>query len=243
MNKLSERLKDAYMVGNKELIDELLKEAQARTGAKKTRITPIKINTVLNDEYASPVKVYNFLNQVFGEDWWEWEFPTIEKMLWVRFGVVLEDINRDKIWAIKHLCDSQRPFLDWHEFNAIALSFGSAINDFLYLKRPTPGMVINAVKSMKHIRPDEPFSVEVKAYICFLLIDDGIYVPPPSIADLIKNEYKLHISAESAQMWADTIKRFRAIIGGKNDNEEETPENIQAKRLVRAEMAAQKYGK
>jgi hypothetical protein len=158
--KLSDKISDAYMIGDKNEIDSLLKEAQERTinAQKNTRITPININNLLNDENSSAIEVYDFMNKSLGEDWWEWEFETIEKMLWVKFGVALEEVNRDKLWAIKHLCNSNRPFLDWHEFNNISLSFSGSIADFEYLKRPTPGMIINAIKAMQYIRSEELFS-------------------------------------------------------------------------------------
>lgn len=244
VKKLSERLADAYMVGNREQIDSLLKEAQEKTAQvqKNTRITPVLVNNLFNDENASAIKIYNFLNGAFGEDWWEWEFETIEKMLWTKYGVALDEINRDKLWAIKHLCNSNRPFLDWHEFNNIALSFGGAIADFEDLKKPTPGMIINAVKAMQYIRPEEEFSFEVKKYICIILSVEGIYTPPPSLTDLIKNEFTELVSKESIRNWPDVLKRMSSIINESNLELNENAVDIQAKRLINAEEAAITYG-
>lgn len=244
MKKLSERISDAYMSGNQEAIEAILQEANEKTAQvqKNTRITPAKVNSVLNDENSSAYSVYEFLNASLGEDWWEWEFETIERMLWIKYGVALEDINRDKIWAIKHLCNSNRPFLDWHEFNNTALSFGGVIADFEFLKRPTPGMVINTVETMKKIRPEEPFSFEVKKYICLLLKEEGIYIPPPSIIDDIKEEFTETVTNDMIKQWPSILKRMSKLINDDSDIQE-TVVDIQAKRLIKAESAAQAYGK
>lgn len=241
--KLSDRLINAYMIGSPVEISSLLIEADERTklAQKNTRITPVKVNTLLNDENASTIKTYDFLNKIFGENWWEWEFETIEKLLWINYGTVLDDRIRDKIWAIKHLCFSNRPFMDWNEFNNIALSFGGVITDFEDLKKPTPGMIINCIKAMQHIRPEEVFSFEVKKYICIILFSEGIYTPPPSIANLIKDEFTEVVSEDSVKNWSSIIRRMSEIIENKDDINETTTD-IQAKRLINAEEAAVAYG-
>jgi hypothetical protein len=243
MKKLSERLSDAYMVNDRAEIDKLIEETQEKTAKvqKNTRITPVLVNGIMNDENSSAVRIYDFLNGSFGDSWWEWEFETIEKLLWGRYGVALEEINRDKLWAIKHLCNSQRPFLDWSEFNQTALSFGGVMANFEDLKRPTPGMLINAVKSMQYIRPEEKFSFEVKKYICILLKAEGIYTPPPSIIDIIKEEFMEEVSKPSINNWPPVLKRMASYIENK-DEIGETAVDIQAKRLIKAENAAIAYG-
>jgi hypothetical protein len=245
MKKLSERLQDAYMVGNKDLIESLKKEAQdkAEQLQKKPTVTPLAINTVLNDDGSSAIKVYEFLDTAFGEDWWELEFETIERLLWVKYGTALDDINRDKIWSVKYLCNSQRPFLDWFLFNQVAVALAGAIADFEVLRTPTPGMLINAVDIMKQIRPEEPFSREVKKYISIILIQEGIYVPPPSLLELIGEEFEVLISNPNKEEWQAVYNKYKEMIESKKYDVQETALDIQARRLLVAEEAANTYAK
>ena len=243
--KLSERLQDAYMTGNRDLIESLKKEAQdkAESLQKKPTVNPITVNTVLNDDGSSAIKVYEFLESAFGEDWWELEFETIERLLWIKYGTALDDINRDKIWAVKYLCNSQRPFLDWFMFNQVAVAFAGAIADFEVLRTPTPGMIINAIAVMKYIRPEEPFSREIKKYISILLIQEGIYIPPPSLLELIGEEFEVLVKSSNKEEWQAVYNKYKEIIESKKYNLEEIPLDIQAKRLLVAEEAANTYAK
>jgi len=247
MVKLSEKLLDAYMIGDNDEVDRIkglmhTKQAQL-TPQKKTNT--IKINSILNDEKASASKIYDFLNNVLGEDWWEWEIETIEQALWVKYGVALEGINKDKILAIRHVCRSDNAFADWYEFNQVALSFGSSMADFLYLKSPSPGMVINCVKTLNHIRPDRNsfFSNDVIKYICILLLNNGIYTPPPSLSLIIKDQMDKMISTSTKDKWADILKKYKKIISNQNIKiDKNNMIDIQAKRLVNAEAASLIFG-
>lgn len=234
---------NAYMAGTEDDIAqvkaEIAAEQQSRMTPKKENV--IKINTVLNDEHSSAIRCYNFLNQVFGEDWHTWEIETIEKSLWIHYGVALEDTNRDKLLAIRHLCNSDGAFWDWFEFNQLCLSFSGAIADFECLRAPSPGMVINTVKAMNYIRPDRNsfFGDEVLKYICVLLNNEGLYISPPSILFIINDEMKKLVSQEMQSKWIDILKRYNSLLSGETAEESEI--DIQARRLVVAEAAALTY--
>jgi len=243
--KLSEQLQDAYMVGDQEKIAELKVKIQEYTESIQKvaeRHTPAIINTILNDDNASAIKIYDFLNDKFGDDWYDLEFETIDRLLWVDYGTVLDDINRDKIWAIKYLCESHRPFLDWWLFNQIAVAMSGFISDFEFIRSPTPGMIVNAVNVMSYIRPDEKFSREVKKYISILLIADGIYAPPPNLIGIIKDEFEVMVSPDIKNKWPDIMRKYKEILVNKDYQDKEQIEDIQAKRIFKAEEAAIEYG-
>jgi hypothetical protein len=242
--KLSERLRDAYMIGDKELIDSVLNEVKEKreTLQKKTNVTPITINTVLNNN-GSAIKVYEFLNEIFGEDWWELEFETIERILWIRYGTALDDNMRDKIWGIKHLCFSNRAFLDFFEFNQLCLSLSGVIASFEVLIAPTVGMIINTVNAMKIIRPEEVFSREVKKYISIILINNGIYVPPISLKEIIEDEFEVLLNTFNKEDWTNIYNKYKEILESKKFELGEDMIDIQTRRLLNAEMAALEYSK
>ncbi len=245
-SKLAQQLMDAYMIGDQEQVNLIKGEIDKRYNESlpKRKENVIKFNTVLNNDNSSASSIYDFLNKAFGPNWWEWEFETIEKMLWLKYGVALEDINRDKVWAIRHVCRSDNAFADWFEFNQAALSFSGCIADFDYLRSPSPGMVISAVKTLMHIRPDRraSFSNDVLKYICVLLKNEGVYIPPPSLAMLIGAEMRKMVSKNMSSEWMNILKRYQKIVNGKAKNIEENVVDIQAKRLVKAEAAALEYG-
>jgi len=244
MEKLSSQLHDAIIFGNKERADEIRNEIALRSNiVKKAQNNTILINTILNDEKTSAINVYNFLNKVFGESWWEWEFETIERLLWIKYNAALESINRDKIFAIRHVCRSDGAFTDWFEFNQVALSFSGCIADFEYLRNPSPGMVINAVKTLNHIRPDRngSFGNDVLKYICICLINDGVYSPPPSLVFLIKDIMKGMVAQSTSSNWLSIMKRYNKFKNNMYSSVDENLIDIQAKRLLKAEKAASAY--
>lgn len=244
-SELSTKLMNAYMAGTDEDVSAVKAEIAAY---QKSRLTPkkqnvVRLNTVLNDETASAIQVYDFLNQALGNEWWEWEAETIERILFIKYGVVLEDVNRDKVMAIRHLCRSDRAFHDWFEFNQLALSFAGAIADFEMLRSPSPGMVVNAVKAMNYIRPDREsfFGDDVLKYMSIILINEGLYIPPPSILPLVKKRMSELVSDDTRSQWIPILKRFNEIVSNKDTTIKEDMVDIQAKRLVNAEAAALTY--
>lgn len=242
---IAQKLMDAHMVGDQQAIQAI--QAQVAKMVEDAAPKPsgddaFKIRTIFSDDSASAIKMYDFMNERFGADWYDWELETIERMLFIEYGVSLEDINRDKLFAIRHVCRSDGCFSDWFEFNQVALSFAGCIADFECLRAPSPGMLINAVKTVKHIRPDRngEFGIDVEKYLCVAFINDGIYCPPPSLFDWLKDRFKAMVHVPTSNMWQDILKRSREIIQGSRDIEE-NPVDIQAARIVRTELAALSY--
>lgn len=233
-------------MGDQEQIKKIKSEIDfnfEQSKPKKTTRT-IQINTVLNNDESSASSVYDFLNKAFGPDWWEWEFETLERMLWLKYSVALEDINRDKVWAVRHVCRSDGAFSDWFEFNQAALSFSGCIADFDHFRSPSPGMAISTVKTLNHIRPDRKsfFSNDVLQYICIILKNDGVYTPPLSIINLIQTKMEKMTSPQLKDKWISIFRRYRQITDNNAKNIEENVVDVQAKRLIKAEASALEYG-
>lgn len=241
MEKLSQQLYEAYLFNKPNEVERIKNEIEQTKIARNEPVTPTKINTLLNDEKSSVIKIYDFLNRAFGQDWWEYEIETIERLLWIKYGTALEDINRDKILAIRHVCRSDGAFSDWYEFNQIALSFSGSIADFEYLRSPSPGMIINAVKALNYIRPDREsfFSNDVIKYICIILINEGIYTPPPSLIKIIKDKMKEMVS--NSENWIEIYRRYNKFNNGKYQSVTESFVDIQTKRILKTEKAALVY--
>ena len=252
-SKYSEELMDAYILGDMERVEELKAkiDAEAKVKAEESKSSKakrldnyyIKVNNLLNKDDSSARKIYDFLNKQYGEDWWEDEIETIERLIWMDFGIVLSPTNLDKVLALRHLCHSDAAFFDWYEFNQLALAFGGVGADFTYLRKPSPGMLVNAVQTINYVRPDEKdeFNDEVKNYISISLINDGIYTPPPSIAPLIAKNMNKLVKDWTAGKWGDVGEEMKHL--DKRGGIKETATNIQARRLLRTELAAERYFK
>jgi len=246
MQKLSTALYDAEISGNTEEADKLRSEINDRFHAStpKAKEAVVDFNTILNNDKASVKRIYDFMNKGFGNDWWEWETETIDHVLWIHYAVALEGVNREKLFAIRHLCNNDRPFSDWYEYNQCALAFAGAMADFECLKKPSPGMVINAIHMMNYIRPDREskFGGDVIRYICICLVDDALYISPPSIAPLIQERMIQVVFPEMQSLWPKIIEKYNKLITSQKMEYGETTIDIQAKRLFLAEASAVTYG-
>jgi len=243
LKKLAIQLQDARMVGDADRIATLQHQVDCivKLAQRDNKIDTVTVNNLLNDDDASASLVYNFLTNNVDPDWWEWEIETLDRILFMKYGIALEDINRDKILAIRHLCNNDAAFTDWYEFNQLALAFAGVMADFEYLKLPTPGMIVNCVRILKHIRPDGEYNDDVRKYISIIFIENGIYIPGPSIVEIVKDVFPTLVSESTTSRWSAILKRYQEFVHGATDFQE-TVEDVQAKRLLVAEGAGVNYG-
>lgn len=243
--KLSSALYDAQISGDEDAADKIRAEISNmhKPVPVRQKAHVISFNIVLNDDRSSAIVIYDFLNKAFGPDWWEWETETLEHMLWLKYSTALEKATRDKVFAIRHLCRSDRAFFDWYEFNQLCLSFSGAMADFEFLKQPSPGMIVAGVKTMLHIRPDREalFNKEVRKYICVILKDNGIYAPPPSLKELISEKFKEMLSSEAVALWPAIYDKYAKIVKKEDQEITESPADIQARRIFAAEASGLSY--
>lgn len=235
--ELHKQYYNAIITGDKEAAERIKGELEKISSPK--RISPIIVNNVLGDDNTPAITVYNFLNDKFKDEWWDWEIETIEKILWTEYGLVMTDRMAEKIQSIKFIINNQRAFLDWWYFNQTANSMCGSPADFTSIVSPSPGMAIAAMRVMKAIRPDEEFSRDVKKYVSLILIENGIYTPPPSVP-YIKEEMEDLVS--NKEMWPSVLSALTKIIDKEDLGEEDDSISIQARRLLVAEKAADKFG-
>lgn len=206
-------------------------------------VNTVSSPVIFSDQTTPALSIYNFLVKNMGEDWWENEFKTIEQYLKNSFGIELTGPNREKVHALQRLCKSNLSFIDWYEFNILAISLNGGMVDFDSLTQPTPGMVINTVKIMNKIRPNEKFGEETKKYITLVLIDNGIYTPPPSLVDLVAEYMAIMVTDEVRRDWTNSVKDSFKIMQDplKNTPKEDSSRSIQANRVAKSELAASVY--
>lgn len=254
--KKSEQYRLAILNGNKaeasrlekEIYDEIQgryrnqpRQTQSMSSQSQQQQRPVSSVSPLGNDNIPCLRVYEYLNFRYGDQWWNWEIETLERRIFEDSGQVLSESNVDKIQALKTLCNNQMPFQDWFYFNQVAVAFAGAVADFQSMKYPSPGMVIAAIKIMKRVRPDEVFSDEVKKYCAIALQGEGIYVPPPTVFDILKESFD--VSEQLKSKWPQILGRVGEMIETSDyENESDDAIDIQARRLINAENAADKYG-
>jgi len=224
----AERIKDE-IEANQQKINE------AYSSRNRGDIALIQSHIINNPGTPTP-QVYDYLEKEVNDDWWEWELDTIFKIVEDKIKTKLHPVMRDKISALRHLCNRAESFDDWYMFNQLALSFSGS--DFENVKFASPGAVINAVKVMNYVRPemDADFGDEVIKFIIVVLKNDGIYTPPPSVMHYIGREMAHMVDKDTVRLWVDAHKKL-----SEGNFEDDSPESIQAMRMYRAEKASDRY--
>ena len=240
--KLSYELYDAILSGDKDRVRSIKAEIEASIPKSRPKGWHIEEKSDLADIDTSVIYIDKILKRELGEDWCENELETIWKLLFTDSGIVLDDQVRDKISAIKAVRNSVAPFEQWYSFNQVCTAFGGQGADFLVMTMPTPGQVLYTMAAMQAIGGRE-FSEEVLKYVCCKLVSEGIYVPPPTISDLIKIPMKWYTEKETQQVWSDVYSRYNQWIGADLDSiiPKDDIVDIQAYRLVLTERAAKAY--
>jgi hypothetical protein len=71
------------------------------------------------------------------------------------------------------------PWKEYHVFEKTVLALNFIIPDFDNLEGVEAGQMWNAVKIMKHVRPNNNFSWEVLKYVQYMSNEEGVFVYPP----------------------------------------------------------------
>lgn len=237
---LSQQLHTAKVAGFQDVVDSLEGRIDAIKQVELNKLpkpSPVAANAILNDEEASPIDVFEFLNQSLGKEWPEWEMETIEHMLFTDYAFALEDTNRDKLYALKVLATCDEPFEEWYVFNQCATSITGHGADFYVFKKTSPAMCLVALTTMKHIHPDKEVNLEVGRFICLVFNDSGIYTPPPSHFDTLKDDMERLVSEDVRKIWQEAILLYSSYLKEEIKEFPETAAGIQALRLMNAESA------
>jgi hypothetical protein len=244
---MSERIQDQYLdaivSGNLERASELREQIDTAMEARQKPKENIEsdYSVPLIDQDIKPIEIDKYLTTKFGDEWWDLDMGVIEQKLWQEHAVTMTPQVKEKVWAVKVLCNNQTPFLDWHHFTQIALAMSGVMADFDMLQKPSPGMIIGAIKSMQAIRPQESFSDEVKTYASLLFIDAGIVTPPPSVSGILSNAFEKNVSADTRHEWLRIYTTMGHMMDRKDYSATDDLDNIQARRIILAEMAGDVY--
>ena len=242
-SKLTDQYLDAVVSGDLERAQQLKEQLDAEHALKQKApgVAEADISVPLLDQEIKPVDINKYLNKKFGDEWWNLDMGVIEQKLWQDHAVVMSPQVKDKVWAVKVLCNNNTPFKDWNHFNHIIMGLSGAMADFDMLQLPSAGMMIGGIKSMLVLRPEEKFDDEIKKYAALVIINSGIVVPPPSVSELLKDAFREMISDESLELWPEVYRITSEMVGTKNYKATDKVENIQARRIILAEMAADIY--
>lgn len=241
LKEKSERYRRAILSGNRPEAARLDSEINAEIRSRYTK--PARsdryVSTILSNDDTPALQLYDFLEQRY-PDWWQWDIETVEDVVVRDYARPFDDVVADKIQALKLLCNNQRVFSDWFLFNQFAVAVSGYIADFVDMKYPSPGMVVAAMQIMRKIRPEEEFGRDVKKMAAIVLKQDGIYTPPPTIFDIVKDE--MEVSDEMKALWPRVVSKVLEMVKTRNyGDDSDDVVDIQARRLVNLEKAAATY--
>ncbi len=237
--KDNEKLLLAVLSGDNLAADGIRDEINSRNSTDRKRSVTISLKPFAGD-YTPVLDVFRAMVKYLGEDWFNWEFETIWRMLKINNIEEPRENIRDCIMALKIFMTTTSVENNWDHFNNAALAFSGSIADFEAIRSPSAGSMISAVKTMQYLKPDMELSEEVKKIICIQLRQDGIILPPPSIIHYINDEMIDELSIKIRKIWPDVYREYNDILEGK-DVEPEADYHIQAMRIYKAEMAAKYF--
>lgn len=137
---------------------------------------------LFSDKLSHPLQVFDVLNMRYRSDWVDWEPETLWWTLRRDFGPV-GDLTRNKIGALRVAATTDAPWLDWDVFENAGLAWNGTVPTVGAFQPMTPAQTAFTVQILREIRDDEPFDMEVKAYIAAILDEYGFVYAPEEYFD------------------------------------------------------------
>lgn len=153
---------------------------------------------------SEPVKMFGYMNEHFGQAWWEWEPETLRARLGARMRLTDEVMNL--VQALQLVAGTDAPFEHWHVFEKVGHAFAGGIVDFQVMQPLEPDEVAFAYRVLSKLRPHAQFDEEVAIYMAVCCHHAGmVYLPPdlfPPAADLalrkMTHEKNLEVATEAS---------------------------------------------
>ncbi len=124
-------------------------------------------------------------NDLLTEDFLTYEVETVVDSLQAMLGVIIPEVNVDKIQAIQTIYTSNLFYMQIPAFVAVVDALSGDGVDFDYADMPHVEDVAWAVVEVLMNVPDEDFenlfAPDVAEFIKILLAEEGFHTPPPSL--------------------------------------------------------------
>jgi hypothetical protein len=159
-----------------------------------------------------PLDIYNRLNELYGEQWHDWEPETILRTLDIDTGIELGGEGMDLIGALQLAVNTNQAHQEWHVFEKVGHAFNMGIVDFAMVQPLRPDEASLTIKVLNKLRKDESFNREVVIYVAacgkhsgMVCVPEGLFPMHSSITvqqalDEMGND--LGLAASVGQKWS-----------------------------------------
>ncbi|NIP67379.1 hypothetical protein GWN63_04850 [Candidatus Bathyarchaeota archaeon] len=136
---------------------------------------------LLEEEDANPIKIMLVLDQVWEEDWRQWEPETITQTL-EQDGVDVARVNLDKIMALKVLMNTTEFWESPRTFEKVCLAFAGRMVDWGHIQEPRVHDIAACVALVERYIAEHEFSDDVATYVAGCAVRDGYVLLPPVLS-------------------------------------------------------------
>ena len=133
-------------------------------------------------QHRDPKATLHTLVSFFGRDWLNWDNETLKEEL-EKKRILVDDALLDQVNALKSLFLSDSPWLYATNFNAVVYGLWFPPVDFERDFSPTITAIARTLQFMEAVRPNQPFSSEVCAFIAYRAWESGLVWFPFECAD------------------------------------------------------------
>ena len=180
---------------------------------------------------AHPLALGLLLEKKYGKEWEELETETLEFLVSRDFrAATLSELSLHKIEALRTLRSTTGFWRRFEVFAWCAMPLNGVLPDFEVMQVPTYAQALVAGDIAKVVRPEEEWSVEMRAFLRVVAEHDGVYCAVEPF-DFLEFEPRGVLDPKAvARSWPDVLKAGEAPKG----------ETIVAEQLRRA-FAAHQY--
>lgn len=118
--------------------------------------------------------------QEFGPAFLAWEHETCWDEIFRTYGVVISEINKQKVQAMRTLYVAQEPYEEWQVFEIVAAGLVGVAPRVDMVQKPTPGRALMALDVMNRVRSGA-IREEVYRYCAAVLMDSGLVYGPGAL--------------------------------------------------------------
>lgn len=198
--------------------DILKEKAIERRNQKLTNSlanTSLKVaasNDELADDDINPIRLQMLLEQIWGEEWLDWEPETIIETA-KKESVPLSISNMNKLFAIRNLLKTNQFFDDPRSFEKVSLAFAGRYVDWGITQKPRVHEMAAAVALVSRYLKEHPYSNEVLTYIAGVAVDEG-FVFLPSDLMIAQEPFVIELLSVGGEDAAEMQNNIRMIMDG-----------------------------
>lgn len=183
--------------------------------------------SIFTDPEVNPYKLYGATIDLWGDEWLDWEPETILETADAD-GVMIDQVNLGKMFAIRSLLKTEEFFREPRVFEKICIAFSDKIVDFGVLQMPKLYEVAGVVALVeKKFRTGE-YSDEVAIFVAMLAVNEGFLLLPPEL-NFAGAPFNLELISRLGEQTMVLQDNIISAMGSPEISEEEA---IQYKRLM-----------